>query len=69
MPLLIPISTILMLLMIVPCIINCVTHFLSLPRSISYNMQCQFNKDIQNYTRPQKISLTLDGHHYKDSEV
>ena len=29
MPLLIPVSTILMLLMIAPCIVNCRTHFLS----------------------------------------
>ena len=29
MPLLIPIITIWMLLMIVPCIINCLTHFVS----------------------------------------
>ena len=29
MPLLIPVITILMMLMIVPCIINCLTHFIS----------------------------------------
>ena len=40
-----PCHTILMLLMIVPCIINCLTC-LSLLRSTSYNMLCQFNKDI-----------------------
>ena len=41
-----PCHTILMLLMIVPCIINCLTC-LSLLRSTSYNMPCQFNKDIK----------------------
>ena len=25
----------------------------------SYNMQCQFNKDIENYSQPRTISLTL----------
>ena len=45
MPLLVPVITILMLLVIALCIINCLTH-LSLPTSASYNMQCQFNKDI-----------------------
>ena len=39
------IITILMLLLIAPCIINCLTCFL-LPRATNYNMQCQFNKDI-----------------------
>ena len=43
--LLMPVITILMLLLIAPCIINCLTHFV-LPRSTNYNMQCQFNKDI-----------------------
>ena len=39
------IITILMLILIAPCIINCLTRFL-LPRATNYNMQCQFNKDI-----------------------
>ena len=39
------IITILMLLLIAPCIINCLTRFL-LPRSTNYNLQCQFNKFI-----------------------
>ena len=43
--LLMPVITMLMLLMIAPCIINCLTRFV-LPRSTNYNMQCQFNKDI-----------------------
>ena len=53
-----PYHAILMLLMIVPCIINCLTC-LSLLRSISYNMQSQFNKDtklqliMENITHPQ----------------
>ena len=46
MPLLTHVITVLMLLMIAPCISNCLTHF-CLPRSASYNMQCQFNKDIE----------------------
>ena len=43
----IPVFTILILLMIPP-----------LPRSTSYKMQFQFNKDTYNFTRPQKISIT-----------
>ena len=53
-----PYHAILMLLMIVPCIIYCLTC-LSLLRSTSYNMQGQFNKDtklqptMENTTHPQ----------------
>ena len=51
-----PYHAILMLLMIVPCIINCLTC-LSLLRSISYNMQSQFNKDT-------KLQLTMENTTY-----
>ena len=52
-----PCYTVLMLLMILPCIINCLTC-LSLLRSTSYNMPFQFNKDtklqptMENITHP-----------------
>ena len=45
MPLLIPVITKVMLLMVAPCIINCLGLFVSAEVK-SYNMQCQFNKDI-----------------------
>ena len=45
MPLLILIITILMLLMIAPCIINCLTHFVSAQVN-KLKHAVQFNKDI-----------------------
>ena len=68
MALLIPVITILMLLMIAPCIINCLTHFFS----------AQVNK-LQNAVLVQQGYITtpddrkyhspLDSYWYKDSEV
>ena len=47
MPLLILVITVLMLLMIVPCITNYLTHFVSFQVNMQVNsMQSQFNKDI-----------------------
>ena len=44
----IPVVTILMLFMTAPYIINFLTRFVS-AQIRSYNMQFQFNKDMQNY--------------------
>ena len=69
MPLLIPVITILMLLMIPPCIINCLTHFcLCLGQqattvSASSTRICKTTADHGKYHSP------LDGHCYKDSEA
>jgi len=63
-----PCYAILMLVVIVPCIIYCLT-WLSLTRSTSYNMQCQFNKDIKLEPAKGKYHSPLDGHLYKDSEA
>ena len=57
MPLLNLVITILMLLMIAPYIVNCLTSFVSAQVN-NYNMQCKFNKDIklqpttENITHP-----------------
>ena len=69
MPLLILVITILMPLRISPCVINCLTHFVS-AWSTSYNMQCQFNKDIyRTIADHRKYHSPLDGHCYKNSEA
>ena len=67
MPLLILVITILMLFMIVPCIINCLIHFVSAQVSkLQHVVPVE-----QGYI---KLQLTMeniihpDGHHYKDSE-
>ena len=58
-----------MLLMIAPCIINCLTHFVSAQdNKLQYAVPFQqgyikLQPTTENYYSP------LDGHHYKDSEV
>ena len=69
MPLLIPVITILMLLMIVPCIIVCLTHFVSsqvnkLQHAVPVQQGC-----IKLHSILEKYHSPLDGHHYKDSEA
>ena len=53
MPLLVPVITILMLLMIAPCIINCLTHFVS----AQVNKLQQAVPVQQGYT---KLKLTIE---------
>ena len=66
MPLLIPVITILMLLMIAACITNCLTHFVSAQVSkIKHAVPVQ-----QGYIKLQPTmenDTPLDGHCYKDS--
>ena len=67
MPLLILVITILILLMIAPYIINCLTHFVSAQvNRLQHAVLVQ-----QGYIKPPdqgKYHSPLDGHHYKDSE-
>ena len=68
MPLLIPVITILILLMIAPCIINCQTHFVS----AQVNKQQNAVPVQQGCIKPPiqgKYHSPLDAHHYKDSEA
>ena len=68
MPLLIPIITIWMLLMIVPCIINCLTHFVSAQvNKLQHAVLVQQRFIKLQPTR--KYHSALDGLHYKDSEA
>ena len=62
MPLLIPVITILMLPMIAPCIIDCLTHFVSTCNASSTRIY----KITPNHG---KYHSSLDEHHYKDSEA
>ena len=57
----------LMLLMVAPCIINCLSHFISvqvnkLQHAVPVQQGCMKLHDRGKYHSP------LDGHHYKDSE-
>ena len=55
MPLLVPVITILMLLVIAPRIISCLTYFVSAQvNKLQHAVPVQ-----QGYIKPQKISLTL----------
>ena len=68
MPLLIPVITILMLLMIAPCIINCLTNFVSaqvnkLQHAVPVQQKYKTTADHGKYHSP------IDGHCYKDSEA
>ena len=63
-----PCYTILMLLMIIPCIINCLTCFVSaqvnkLQHAVPVQQRYKTTANHGNYHSP------LDGHHYKDSEA
>ena len=68
MPLLVLVITILTLLMIVPCIINCLTCFVSdqvnkLQHAVPVQQRYKTTADHGKYHSP------LDGHCYKDSEA
>ena len=68
MSLLVPIITILMLLMIALCIINCLTHFVSaqvnkLQHAVPVQQRYKTTADHEKYHTP------LDGHRHKDSEA
>ena len=66
MPLLIPVITILMLLMVTPCIINCLTHFISVQvNKLQHEVPVQ-----QGYIKLHgKYHSPLDQHSDKDSEA
>ena len=65
MPLLIPVITILMLLMITPCIINCLTYFVSIQVKLQHAVPVQ-----QGYIKLHgKYHSPLDQHSDKDSEA
>ena len=69
MPLLIPVITILMLLMIAPCIINCLTRFVSAQvNKLQYAVPVQ-QVGCKTTANHRKHHSPLDGHHYKDSEA
>ena len=68
MPLLILVITILILLMVAPCITNCLTNFVSaqvnkLQHAVPVQQRCKTTADHGKYQSP------LDGHRYKDSEA
>ena len=68
MPLLILVITILMLLMMAPCIISCLTHFVSaqvnkLQHTVPVQQRCKTTADHRKYHTP------LDVYHFKDSEA
>ena len=66
MGLLVPVIT-MMLLMIAPCIINCLT-ILSLRRSTSYNSASP-TRIYKTTADHRKYHSPLDGHHHEDSDA
>ena len=64
MPLLISVITVLMLLMITPCIINCLTHFASAQVN-----KLQYAVPIQTTPNHRKYHSPLDQQNYKDSKA
>ena len=62
--------TVLMLLMFAPCIINCLTHFVSV--QVNKLQHATYNSSTSIYTTTPdhgKCHSPLNGHHHKDSEA
>ena len=69
MPLLIPVITIVMLLMVAPCIINCLTHFISAQvNKLQHAVPVQQGY-MKLHLAMEKYHSPVDGHCYKDSEA
>ena len=69
MPLRILVITILMLLMIAPCITNCLTHFFLCPGQQAKICSASSTKIYKTTADHENYQSTLDGHQYKDSEA
>ena len=69
MPLLVLVITILMLLMIDPCIINCLTHFVSAQVNKLQHAVSVQQEYMKLHLTHGKYHSPLDGHCYKDSEA
>ena len=70
MPLLVPVITILMLLIIAPCIINCLTHLVSAQvNKIQHAVSASSTRIYKTTADHRKYHSPLDGHQGKDSEA
>ena len=69
MPLLFPVITILMLLMTAPCIINCLTHFVSAQVKHATTCSASSTKIYKTTANHRKYHSPLDEHRCKDSEA